>query len=291
MIQKNTFRIAFYSLGFLAISGGYLMTDLALEIQLLILIPLIIMLGLPHGALDVYIARHIGLWQNWKELVLFSVLYLLIAAGVILLWLLQPMVSLISFLLISAWHFGIDGDTRSSIERSMFGITLLCAPSFFHPEAVNYIFKMLTAQNSSILIWIQAKLASLAFLGYLTLIWINREQEPKLSQGVLIISIIIFAAFLPPLVFFGLYFCMLHSPPHLLKIMSVLNPAEKSSALWLSAIFTGFTVLIAGMLYMVALQQTSFEVAGLKLIFIGLAALTVPHMILIDGIALRRMKL
>ena len=117
------------------------MTDLALEIQLLILIPLIIILGLPHGALDVYIARHIGLWQNWKELVLFSVLYLLIAAGVILLWLLQPMVSLISFLLISAWHFGIDGDTRSSIERSMFGIMLLCAPSFFHPEAVNYIFK------------------------------------------------------------------------------------------------------------------------------------------------------
>ena len=52
---------------------------------------------------------------------------------------------------------------------------------------------------------------------------------------------------------------------------------------WLTFLFSIITWIVGGLL--LALNQGSIEIETqlLRIIFIGLAALTVPHMILIDG--------
>ena len=47
---------------------------------------------------------------------------------------------------------------------------------------------------------------------------------------------------------------------------------------------------MGGIAYWYCSEQMSGEAALLRVIFIGLAALTVPHMILVDGFFRRRLK-
>ena len=91
-------------------------------------------------------------------------------------------------------------------------------------------------------------------------------------------------AILPPLVGFSIYFCLIHSMRHFATMRAML--ADTISKLQI----TRTTVLFSAMCWAVGLvvlaQQSSnvgVEPALLQVIFIGLAALTVPHMMLVDG--------
>jgi Brp/Blh family beta-carotene 15,15'-monooxygenase len=97
------------------------------------------------------------------------------------------------------------------------------------------------------------------------------------------------AAFvLPPLVFFTAYFTLLHSPRHLLRHRRLVagGPARLIT-LGYTAIAVTLVIALTALLPggPIALQEEL--VRGL---FIGLAALTIPHMVLIDGhVALQKL--
>jgi hypothetical protein len=74
-------------------------------IQLVILGIVIFLLGLPHGALDPWIAQRLGIYNSTKQKFLFTIGYLAITALVVLFWLWLTVLSLFVFLTISAWHF------------------------------------------------------------------------------------------------------------------------------------------------------------------------------------------
>jgi len=94
------------------------------------------------------------------------------------------------------------------------------------------------------------------------------------------------AVVLPPLVFFILYFCGLHSPRHLLHAAQNLN---RKSAIITAAGVTLLTVVLGGLVVMQA-PVGRLDERLLQLTFIGLAVLTVPHMILIEHWAARRVS-
>ena len=97
---------------------------------------------------------------------------------------------------------------------------------------------------------------------------------------------ILIANFLPALLTFSLYFCFWHSRGHMLRIWKSIDVTERTSNIIETVSYTIVTWSLLAIAFF-ALNDT-FSTTLIKLVFIGLAALTVPHMILVDFLANKR---
>ena len=90
-------------------------------------------------------------------------------------------------------------------------------------------------------------------------------------------------AALPPLVGFALYFCIIHTSRHMRRIWHILTATAAPKRLIMQA--AGYTIAswLFGAVAFLWLNESTLEAELIQIIFIGLAALTVPHMILVDG--------
>jgi len=98
----------------------------------------------------------------------------------------------------------------------------------------------------------------------------------------------------PPLVFFVLYFCALHSARHLRHGFAEERGGGRL-ALLITVVYTVVPILAVGIL--TAVFAGDFAPGGslasdwiIRLVFIGLAALTVPHMMVIAVSELRQRR-
>jgi beta-carotene 15,15'-dioxygenase len=240
----------------------------------------VVVFGLPHGALDPWVAEKIGICGSPGQKILFNVAYLGIAAAVVLLWLWAPTLSLSIFLAISVWHF--SGDWEGFLSRPWrlcAGLLLLLMPIGFHTETVAVLFSYLSGESGIHL----ARTLSLPgwFLtgAMVTLIGLTLWQRHWFVA--LELSLLLALAYLtPPLIYFALYFCLLHSPRHLLGLFEKASYRERPRLIRMIFIYTTATLFLAALLWWFwsTLPQETLIV---RLVFIGLAALTVPHMILI----------
>jgi Brp/Blh family beta-carotene 15,15'-monooxygenase len=84
----------------------------------------------------------------------------------------------------------------------------------------------------------------------------------------------------PPLIYFVIYFCALHSPRHFLLTADQLDltPLQGLRAAWPILVVT--LAMTALGVIVLAVFTPAFEPATLQIVFIGLAAVTVPHMLL-----------
>ena len=98
-------------------------------------------------------------------------------------------------------------------------------------------------------------------------------------------SVAILAIFAPPLIAFTVFFCGMHSARHILRSLTALKILESSSfKISLAAIFgTLLFVYIAASIAWLFQSSNSLDARIIQIVFVGLAALTVPHMILIDS--------
>jgi len=240
----------------------------------------VVVFGLPHGALDPWIAEKIGLGRTPGQAITFNLAYLAVAAAVVLVWLWVPTLSLLVFLAISAWHF--SGDWEGSLNRAWRlcgGLLLLLMPIGFHTETVASLFSHLSGQSGADL----ARALSLPgwFLGSAMLALIGWAAWHRHWTCVLEFSLLLALAYLtPPLIYFALYFCLLHSPRHLLGLFRSANPRERPRLLRMTVTYTIATLLLAAVLWWLWSAQP-LDSLILRLVFIGLAAVTVPHMMLI----------
>ena len=79
---------------------NYSLGTLSFEVQAIILSILMLVLGLPHGALDHKIAEATGLVDTRRKLILFFAGYLLLSIVGFIFWVTFPLASLLFFLLI-----------------------------------------------------------------------------------------------------------------------------------------------------------------------------------------------
>lgn len=86
---------------------GVFFPDLLLQIELIIAISLIVLIGIPHGATDYIIFQYLSkpFWGT-DSLFYFYRNYILIMGAYALLWWLVPTFSLLVFILLSIYHFG-----------------------------------------------------------------------------------------------------------------------------------------------------------------------------------------
>jgi len=275
-IQQKVFFIAAIGVALLVFSG----VDLPQAPLVIILAILVALVGLPHGALDPLVARKAGLWGNPSGLVWFLTAYLALAAMAGLLWVWAPKFSLAAFLAYSAWHF--SGDWRewlSQVWRLCAGATIICAPSLLHPDLVAGYFSVLTGEDATALVGVLQWLAIPALVGTIFSAARCTRTHPKVAAELAVLAVAALA--LPPLIFFLLYFCSLHSPRHLIDTVQGMNRGTAT------ATAAGLTLVTVGLgaLFFVLSPSAQIDQRLLQLTFIGLAVLTVPHMILIEHYA------
>ncbi len=263
--------------------------------QLIFLALAVAIFGLPHGALDLTLVGG-AFGVSRRALAAAIGIYLVISAAVVALWLLAPVLALMGFLGIAIIHFGL-GDTdelrlyQRGIEAMARGGFAGIAPLVFHPVTTRDLFAMLVGPSSS-----NALDAALTFLIPLVtwlwlsclviaLIWrlIQRKIGWLSAVAEMLLTLSLFAVF-HPLTAFLVYFCFIHSIRHLADLGAARFPNSGLLARrWLgieSLPLTAITVLLGGVAYLVFGGSMRLDEAMMRVIFWGLSALTMPHMIL-----------
>ena len=256
-----------------------LMTSMVGETALfLILAASVALLGLPHGSLDTVVAKKTLALNTTPRLAMFFLGYLLIAGLVVLLWIQAPTAALMAFLLYSALHFGDDVAPRLGRLGGLgYGLWLLSLPLALQPTAVQPLFEALGAMHTAPLL--TAAPFTLALGGILLGVGLWRSPMRAQSDWRDPLLFIGAAWLLHPLAYFIAYFCFLHSPRHLILAAEDLDLHTWQAKLKAIAPTTIATYLLVAACIPFLLALPSDDIL-LRLVFITLAALTVPHMLL-----------
>jgi Brp/Blh family beta-carotene 15,15'-monooxygenase len=225
--------------------------------------------------------------------------YILLAIFIILIWVLLPAISLLLFLVVASYHFGKE-DTQflttnnNLINQLLFffkGSLIILAPMFFHFNETVAIYKFLLIEDEAfytILDYIETNKILLIGIVLSTLssvlLFIKEFEIKKFVIFLDYFSIIILNYYLSPLVAFTLYFCFLHSLRHTITLIFEIDNFDFNSGLIkflkkalpltiLTAIFCLISLFFLNNIY-------DLNSSILKVIFIGLASLTFPHILL-----------
>ena len=249
----------------------------------------VVFIGLPHGAMDGALAIHLG-WMNRPiKAVIFLLAYVGLAALVVSMWLIVPTAGFLMFLAISLFHFG-RGDIvprakdHQLAEVLMRGGLVLAGISLFHRSEVDSIFEVLIGSNTRI-VWFFLQAVGVLTLVLIPYVIISKSQQERTAASVEVIGLLALFAIAPPLLGFAIYFCGVHSVRHFKHMGTMLKSTLQQFQVTRTTVVFSFMTWAVGLLVL-ANQSSSIglEPALLQVIFIGLAALTVPHMILVDGI-------
>ena len=270
-----------------------------LNVSTILCLLLILIIGVSHGSLDHIKGQKLLELFNLKSIYIFYITYILISGVVIATWMLLPSVTLIIFLIIASYHFGKE-DTQFLINnRSYFtqmlyffkGFLIILAPLYFHFQETVAIFKLLLIDNEMFYLSLNFietnKVIQLGiFCSTLSSIFLFLKNF-EIKKFVIFLdyfSILILNYYLSPLLAFTIYFCFLHSIRHSISLAIELNPNSVANGFGLFVkkalpltILTGVFSFIA--LYLLS-NSYNLDSAILKVIFIGLASLTFPHILL-----------
>jgi Brp/Blh family beta-carotene 15,15'-monooxygenase len=170
------------------------------------------------------------------------------------------------------------------------GSLVVIAIPILQRAAVESLFAVLVGDENSLWLLNHIDQLLLPWLVSLFAYAIYSLYQARWRKSLLSLTLLIALAYLlPPLVSFALYFCLWHSRSHLQRIWRNI-PTEQRQRSAREAVIYSLLAYAAGAIYF--LLQTNSGSASvsavtpalLQLTFIGLAALTVPHMVLVDFI-------
>jgi len=299
LINKINF---YHSVVFFLLSGslGVVINRFeSLIISPVICLLLILSIGISHGALDNKKGKKLIHLYNIRNPYFFYLIYLMIGLCIITFWLLFPTTALIIFLIVASYHFGKE-DTEFLIKNKnalnlilyfLKGSLIVIAPLMFHfTETIN-IFKLLLIQNKDFFLFLDFiefnQILSFALLiSFLVNTYYVMDNFKIINILIFFdfFSIIVLNYFLSPLIAFTIYFCFLHSFRH---SISLINELDKNNFKTGTYIFIKKTIpltFLTAVFYLISLYFLSnyYQLgdAILKVIFIGLASLTFPHILL-----------
>lgn len=253
--------------------------------ELLAAAALLSLLGMPHGALDAVFARKLFAIESYTGWAAFALFYVGLSAAVVGVWFFLPTPFLCAFLLVSALHFGGDPAVNTSaVVRCLYGGSVIVLPALWHGPELEHLMGLVAGPASAA--WVAPVLQQLAppwlaatFIGCVLQAKSARFIQREMAFEMAALAALLVAA--TPLVSFTIYFCAMHSPRHILRTVSNLPAIEARSALRLAlwptlAVFAALAV--GGWLS----SGRPVQPAVMQLVFVGLAALTLPHMLLLE---------
>lgn len=210
-------------LGFILVIWQFFQGTIPQSIQVMFFVSLILLTGIPHGALDHLIQEATDKKLNKVyDIKIFLVKYLLIMAGYALAWFWFPVLSLLIFLIISAWHFG-ETDLEKvpknaviwSLTRLIYGFYILAFILLTHINEVQpIVIKMIGNQNTLLAFWNFINLNTnqilyLLGLSFITIFIVAQSKHLINFDKIRILRlslVLISSAWLPLLPAFALYF-------------------------------------------------------------------------------------
>ena len=250
---------------------------------------LISIIGVSHGALDHVKGYKLIKIYKINNKYFFYPVYIFCCLLVIFFWIIFPSVTLILFLLVASYHFGKEDSCVGSIIKKKFinlfylfkGSVVVVAPLFFHTEETLQIFKIL---GDNLIMTHENFLVSLLLISFIANIFIMQWSNNSgffLADWVTIFTLNIFFS---PLVAFTIYFCFLHSVRHSFGLIYEINKKNFKNGLKKFLKRALPLTLVTAILFIFGVYiLTNYYVlddAIIKVIFIGLASLTFPHILL-----------
>ncbi len=288
MIKINYYHSLIFFNFCIFLSGfEYLRSNNLLIVSLL----LIISIGISHGSLDHIKGKKLLKMLGFKSSVIFYFGYLALALITILTWIIFPKLLLFFFLIVAAFHFGKeDSDFINKIKNFELiyffkGSLVIVSPLLFHKNETISIFKSLNFDISEHILINNEILYLFIFLSFFSniILSFNKSFDYKSLLLMDFLSIIILNYFLNPVLAFTVYFCFLHSIRHSLSLIHEINsnlkkglPIFIKKALPLTILSIFFYIFTLFFLN----NYNEINDSIYKVIFIGLASLTFPHILL-----------
>ena len=254
---------------------------------------LILILGISHGALDNIKGKKLLKLFGYKSSFSFYLVYILISFLIITLWLIFPNIVLFLFLIVAAYHFGKE-DTVFTFKRKFLiseclfflkGSSVIVTPLLLQRNATNEIFQILNFNVFESVVFNDQFLIMLLCLSFLSSLFISNKKDTDI-KGIMIMdfaSLIILNFFLTPILAFTIYFCFLHSIRHSITLIFELDKSftsgiKKFVSRAIPLTFVTVVIFLLGIFFLNNFY--TLDEAIYKVIFIGLASLTFPHILL-----------
>ena len=275
---------------------------MSIESQLIVLLAGTLVLGIPHGALDLPVARSwLAPRLGWTWLPIFSTAYLAVAAPVALGWVFFPTATLAFFLVTAVIHFAVSDTLEQRLppwRRVLEGLARGAAPiagaARFWPEEVTGLFNILVSFSASsnagaalqeicAAAWLPA-LIGIALAAILRAFDALSGDLRALTKAAELMSLPIVFSALPPLLAFAAYWVGLHSL-HVMLLSAA--QTQRGLAAGLTSVFkrsvpaTLISFIGAGVIYFLAFQSSGPVEGAVSILFMGLASLNTPHMLFV----------
>lgn len=242
---------------------------------------LLLLTGLPHGALDIELLKR-GRESGPRAVAVLLMVYLGLAAAMLLLWLAAPVMALLAFLATAVAHFGEDwGEAEQPFLAHCTAVALLCAPALGHREELAAVFTALCGDPRAAAVADFMLMLAPVSLAIATAATLRLAALGRGAQAVATVAILAAMVSLPPVIGFALFFCAHHSPRHLGAAWRGLAQTRMTARRlgWTAAGVTGTALGIAAALF--ALEpRVTLAAQTVAAAFITLSVLTVPHMAL-----------
>jgi len=260
---------------------------------------LILTIGISHGSLDYIKGKKLLNIFKISNIYFFYFSYVLIGIFIIFFWLIFPATTLVFFLLVASYHFGKE-DTDFLINNNfsfnqifyfLKGLLIVVAPLNFHFDETMSIFKLLFVENEKFYLYLSLiesfKIIEIFFLLCIFsnfYLFIQNFKFINFSIFLDFFSILILNYYLSPLLAFTFYFCFLHSIRHSVSLIIEIDGNNFKNGLIIFVKKALPLTILTIIIYLIALfylnNSYEFDNAILKVIFIGLASLTFPHILL-----------
>jgi Brp/Blh family beta-carotene 15,15'-monooxygenase len=272
--------------------------------QISFLIAVLILFGVPHGALDLYIDQHLHKSESNQKIFLLKYIANIIAYAMV--WYFFPVAALVIFILITAYHFGeIDwlGKTDNIIQKMAYSVIGLLWILLLLSKNINFALQIFirmerSAFNESQWTALAGKIYPITLIG-LALIYIilfffkahffskNKYYYYLIAQQAILIS---FALFMPLWLCFAFYFGFWHSLLSFDKIRITFDMSNNFNG-WKNLLVKAapFSIMAwFGFLYITFLTLNSKDASGIfTLLFISLSVLALPHLQIFTKIKLK----
>ena len=263
-----------------------------MDISLGLALFVVLLFGVPHGAFDIIFLKTVAKTiskKHWVWVTLLLMLaYIVTIITVIVCWYNLPLLMMLIFFCLSTIHFG-DIVSLNEMDHKLArlscitygGLVTIFLP-LLHWKQLEPIFSSLLfghvvnfewCLNIAFIIWV------MCFGRYLKYAW----QSMPLHEHVALIGTILFFILMPPLLAFVIYFCGYHSPKHFMHMFKM-NPNLIREEGLVCLVILCLTWVASFWVYFNLVQIMSVFNSSAYLLFIGLFALTVPHMLLVDGV-------
>jgi Brp/Blh family beta-carotene 15,15'-monooxygenase len=294
-------KISFYFLSiFLIIVPVFAGLDtVTTTLQLLGALLFIILLGIPHGAID-----HIIFLEdnNTAKPIHFYSFYFGLMGLYLFAWALFPMFSLILFLILSSYHFGQSQFSDLASNRSLnnhilhfaWGASILSGLTFYHINDIHALSSLSSDLYFLPVIFNKTAFpflllgSSFIFLFALVLLKLKKQISTERLFFEIYLFVLIHICFyiLPLIIGFTLYFVILHSFKVLSEEFNYLKQKRKDftfhSFVKMLIPFSLISIL-GGVTIMLCAHFSVFEISNVLLAFVLISVLTLPHSIVMDN--------